>query len=191
MSTPDLSPFVTSLTFVMAHEGGYADHAADPGGATNYGITHGTYSAWFAQRGLPAPSRTVKDIRMDEVVSIYWQNYWLDGKCDRVAEACPSLALPHFDCGVNMGLVRAAKCLQHAVGARADGVIGPVTLAACGVADPKRAVTAYLEERAEAYREIARNRPTSTVFLAGWLARLRWVARATGTPITQSFAGAK
>ena len=190
MSGPNLSPFVASLTFVMAHEGGYANNAADPGGETNMGITQGTFSAWHARHGLPV-TRTVRDIRMDEVIDIYWQNYWLDGKCDHVAAARPGLALPLFDGAVNMGITQAARCLQRAVDAEPDGVIGPQTIAACVIADEERAITRYLEDRARVYREIAAHRTASSVLVAGWLARLRWVARACGTPITSAFAGAK
>ena len=38
--------FERALTFVLRWEGGYVDHPADPGGATNYGVTQRTYDAW-------------------------------------------------------------------------------------------------------------------------------------------------
>jgi lysozyme family protein len=31
------------------HKGGYVDHPADPGGATNLGITHTTLAAWWGR----------------------------------------------------------------------------------------------------------------------------------------------
>lgn len=182
-----------ALAFILAREGvhlergdtGYVNNPNDPGGATNYGITQGTFSAWLASQGLP--SRHVRSIRYDEVHAIYERNYWRDGKCDRIADSHPKLALAHMDAGVNHGLVQAAKFLQRAVHVTADGVIGPVTLGAVAEADEARAVSRYLLQRAAFYRTLAERRPASREFLFGWLARLRWVARATGVPIDASF----
>lgn len=135
--------------------------------------------------------RTVIDITMEEVLDIYWRYYWLAARCDRVAITKPHLALAHFDCAVNQGTGQAPYCLQRAVSVAADGDIGPLTLAAVSQCDEETAIVALLEDRARVYRQIAQNRAASRKFLPGWLARLRWVARATDVPITPAFAGQK
>ncbi len=38
--------FARCLELVLRQEGGYADHPADPGGATNFGITRKTLARW-------------------------------------------------------------------------------------------------------------------------------------------------
>lgn len=38
--------FQTVMPYIFSEEGGYADNPADPGGATNMGITINTLSAW-------------------------------------------------------------------------------------------------------------------------------------------------
>ena len=38
--------FDTCLAFTLQEEGGYSDNPADPGGATNMGITLATYRQW-------------------------------------------------------------------------------------------------------------------------------------------------
>jgi hypothetical protein len=38
--------FDTCLAFTLKEEGGYSDNPADPGGATNMGITLATYRQW-------------------------------------------------------------------------------------------------------------------------------------------------
>ena len=42
------SNYDQSLHWVLQHEGGFSDHKADPGGATNKGITQKTYDAYRA-----------------------------------------------------------------------------------------------------------------------------------------------
>ncbi len=42
--------FERALSLVLKHEGGFADHPADPGGATMMGITQATLAQW---RGRP------------------------------------------------------------------------------------------------------------------------------------------
>lgn len=190
--------FRRALMFTLAREGcdlakgdtGYVDNPNDPGGATNYGITQGTYSAYLASLGLP--SHPVRDITPAEVAAIYRRNYWHDSKADTVASAGkPLLALAHFDAAVNLGLGQAAKCLQRAVGVTDDGVIGSHTLAAVLACDEGAALDAYLVDRARVYRAIVERRPASVEFLPGWLARVRWVARECGRPIDPSFAAVR
>ena len=38
--------FDACLAFTLKEEGGYSDNPADPGGATNMGITLATYRQW-------------------------------------------------------------------------------------------------------------------------------------------------
>ena len=66
--------FERALPRILAHEGGYVDDPRDPGGATNKGITHKTYSGWLRSKGLP--DKNVRYISDAEVAAIYRQNYW-------------------------------------------------------------------------------------------------------------------
>ena len=67
------SNFYHCLKLVLAHEGGWADHPKDPGGATMKGITIGTYRAW---KGRNVTKAELRDISDAEVAAIYRQNYW-------------------------------------------------------------------------------------------------------------------
>jgi lysozyme family protein len=60
--------FRLSVAFVLKHEGGFVDHPADPGGATNFGITHKTLGAW---RREPADAKAVKALTRKEAGEIY------------------------------------------------------------------------------------------------------------------------
>ena len=67
------SNFDPSFNAMIRHEGGYVDHPADPGGATNLGVTIGTLSAWLGRRATKAE---VKALTVETVKPIYRKNYW-------------------------------------------------------------------------------------------------------------------
>ena len=116
--------FAACLPVVLKHEGGWADHPSDPGGATMKGITIGTFRDW---RGATVTKDELRRITDAEVTAIYRQKYWDRLRCGALP---PGLDLAVFDFGVNSGPKRAAQFLQRIVGVAADGIIGPVTLRA-------------------------------------------------------------
>lgn len=116
--------FERALALALVHEGGYVDHPADPGGATNLGVTIGTLSDWL---GRPASKAEVRALTKAAVAPIYRKNYW-----DRVRgdELPAGVDYCVFDFAVNSGPGRAIPSLQRAIGVADDGKVGPVTLAA-------------------------------------------------------------
>lgn len=119
-----------ALGRVLAHEGGYVNHPADPGGATNRGVTQRVYDAYRKRQG-EAP-RSVRAITADEVADIYKRQYWDAVKGDDLPSG---LDYAVFDYAVNSGPGRAIKDLQRELGVAVDGQIGNVTLAAAKSAD--------------------------------------------------------
>lgn len=166
---------------LIDREGGFVDHPADRGGATNWGITEAVARA----NGYGG---TMKALPRATAAAIYRRRYWLVPQFDRIAERAPALAAELFDTGVNMGPRVAATFLQRALNALnrgatdypdmpLDGAIGPVTLAALdcflnargrgGEAALVKAVEALQGER---YLALAERRPANEAFLYGWLA---------------------
>ena len=171
--------FERALAFVLGVEGGYTNDPSDHGGATNKGITQREYSEWLRVNHLP--KRNVADILNADVREIYWSEYWLEGRCDRMPWP---LCLAHFDACVNVGVGQAAKFLQRALCVRDDGVIGPRTLEALKGAiekDPPCAVAERLvEQREPFYRRLAENEVSQQRFLEGWLNRVEKLKTASG-----------
>lgn len=171
--------FLECLKFVLKWEGGLSNHPADRGGKTNKGITQGTYDSYRMKKNLPL--RGVEFITDDEVKEIYYRNYFVPSKADKMP---PPLDLAVFDTAVNMGVKASAKLLQKALNALnkreklyVDGVIGPKTWSALQkwFADEKSVsllVKTFLNFREERYRKIAEVNPSQKVFLRGWLNRL-------------------
>lgn len=156
------------LSFVLEHEGGFSDDPADPGGATNYGITQRTYDVWRDDRGLSR--RSVLGIEHAEVETIYDERYWTPGKC---ASLPPPLDLIHFDTCVNVGVDTAARTLQTALGITlVDGVIGTKTLEQVRVVDTIETAARYCSLRTTRYLALVHMRPSLRKFLRGWLHRV-------------------
>ena len=72
------------------------------------------------------------------------------------------------DCAVNAGPGRAAIFLQQAVGAKADGQIGPGTLKAVSEYDPKKIIEKFCDLREAHYKSL----PIFATFGKGWMRRL-------------------
>lgn len=133
--------FERAFPIILKHEGGYVDHPKDPGGATNLGITIGTLSHWL---GRPATKAEVRALTPEKVAPIYRRNYWDAVRGDQLPRG---LDLVTFDAGVNSGPSRGASWTQQAVGAKADGKIGSLTLAAV-----RKTATATAIKRATDFR---------------------------------------
>lgn len=155
-----------ALAFTIPAEGGYVNNPADPGGATNHGITQGTYNAYRAS--LKYPPQDVSLITDAEVQAIYSEMYWTPAHCPDMPAA---LACAHFDTAVNMGVNSAIKMLQRAAGVDDDGVYGPATSAEV-THQGNNLIIPYLDERRARYRQIVAAKPTQEVFLKGWLNRV-------------------
>lgn len=137
--------FESALAVTLKFEGGYANHPADPGGATMKGITQRVYDAWLLKKGLPACD--VRDIPDKDVADIYRAEYWQRAKCDVLPDP---LATFHFDAAVNHGPARANIFLGQSGG------------------DPKK----YLDIREKFFRDLVIKRSAMVVFLRGWLKRV-------------------
>lgn len=160
--------FSACLAHVLASEGGYADHPKDPGGATNMGITLETLSLW---RGYRVSKADVKSLQRAEAAAIYRKQYWDQIRGDDLPAG---LDLVAFDAAVNSGVYRGGKWLQQAIGATADGVIGPSSLAVAKAAVASQAVTKAISSRKNFLLSLS----TWPTFGSGWSKRLATVEAA-------------
>ncbi len=158
--------FRDCLALVLAHEGGYVNHPADPGGATNFGVTQKVYDAYRDYNR--SKHQSVRHILTSEVSDIYNKNYWRLVRGDNLP--C-GLDYAVFDFGVNSGVSRAVKFLQRVVHVLDDGVIGLVTLSAVEkayVKDAEALIAQYCANRLVFLRAL----PTFPVFGKGWTRRV-------------------
>lgn len=152
--------FQTCLPRILKHEGGFVNHPSDPGGATNKGVTIGTFRSYY-------PGASVSDLRRistDQIEHIYRTGYWNKVKADDLPIGVDYVV---FDFAVNAGPRRAIKELQQVVGVDDDGAIGPITMAAVMKMEPAIIVDEFSEERLSFYRGLR----TWKTFGKGWARR--------------------
>lgn len=161
-----MSDFPEILKWVLVHEGGWADHPADPGGQTMKGVTQRVYSAYRERHGLPV--RSVREIEDDELVAIYRRQYWDVVRGDDLPAG---LDYAVFDFAVNSGPGRAAKFLQALLGVDQDGQIGERTLAALNGTDTATLIVKLCDDRLAWLKRL----PTWKTFGRGWTTRVNGV----------------
>lgn len=178
--------FKAAIQTVLLHEGGFANNPADPGGATNFGISlrflvqqgmidldgDGFHDFDFDRDG----DVDIDDIRAmpkDAAVELYHREWWQKFKYDVLPA---EVAAKTFDLAVNMGASQAHKLLQRACRSCGenildDGLIGPVTRRTLFDLDQWGVITAFRSEAAGFYRGLVIAKPSFVEFRDGWLNR--------------------
>ena len=156
--------FLRALPLVLAHEGGFANHPRDPGGATMQGITQRVYDAWRRSQGRQA--RSVRHLEPQERDAIYHDQYWRAVRADDLPNG---LAYAVFDFAVNSGPARAAITLQRILRVAQDGIIGNLTLAAVRA---RNDLIGLIREYQNARRAFVRRLSTYDTFGRGWERRI-------------------
>lgn len=162
--------YKTVQPWVLAYEGGWVNHPEDPGGATMEGVTQRTYDADRRRRGMGI--RSVRRMEAWERDAIYKVQYWDAVRGDDLPSGIDAAV---YDYAVNSGPGRAARELQAVLGVAQDGVIGVMTLAAAGAANPFEVIKALCERRF-AFMKRARHPETKKLlwptFSKGWTRRV-------------------
>mgnify|MGYP005821638141 FL=1 len=150
--------FFEIVNHTLEEEGGYVNDPTDKGGETNYGISKRAY-----------PDLNIFELTEDDAIDIYWKDYWLRGKCDKVPVKLQAI---YFDMCVNFGISGAIKVLQETANGKGanievDGKIGPNTI---------KAIQGVSLERVRAFRvlkfaKIVINKPEQIKFWYGWYRR--------------------
>ncbi len=143
---------------LIGHEGGYSNNPADPGGETMFGITKVVAVA----DGYTGP---MSQLKLTQAKDIARRQYWNKVSADKLP---PAMAYQVFDAAYNHGVGRAVRLLQAAVGVKADGIIGPMTLAALAELDASKAVMLFCAQRLQFYTELG----TWPSFSRGWSRRV-------------------
>lgn len=170
MSVQDDAIFEAALDRVLRHEGGFVDHAQDPGGATSYGVSLRWLRAlgdvdgdgWAEgdlDRDGDVDADDIRRLTRADAARLYRTQFW-----DRYGYGRLSLRIGGrvFDWAVNMGPANAHRVLQRACRAAApglpvlveDGILGPKTVSVAIGCAQEQLVAAMRAEAAGHYRRL-------------------------------------
>ena len=181
--------FLAAMTFTLTwevvfqegHDGDYnfvhtEDVPGDGGGQTRYGVDAADH-----------PGVDIGELTLAGALAIYHAGEWAAVRGDDMP---PDVAMATFDAAVNVGVERASKWLQEAVGATQDGKIGPLTLAAVAQAQTGLAAALVDRYRTAYYEELADEYPRDKEFEDGWFNRTNALEAAISDPVSTTAATA-
>ncbi|MFI3318476.1 MAG: glycosyl hydrolase 108 family protein [Rikenellaceae bacterium] len=152
--------------FNRSWEGGYVDHPADRGGATNKGVTLATLAHY---RGESVTREQLRQLGDEEAAAILKSLYWDRCRADEIGdESVASIIVDWCFCSGAWGIKRVQRVLSVAE----DGIVGAESLAAINGAAPRELFEALKIAREAHFRSIVAADPAQGVFLRGWLRRL-------------------
>jgi len=168
---------VAMIAGVIAVEGGYVNHKADPGGETNMGIT----KVVAVQNGYTGPMRTLP---REVAEHIYYERYLVGPGYAPLVEIDAAVTEELFDTTVNMGPARPSKWFQQSInsicsaGLVTDGRVGPGTVAAFKLCQRKLGAAklcvsmldALDAKQRDEYGRLVRVNGKLKVFYNGWIA---------------------
>lgn len=185
-----MSDFDRAIPVILAHEGGFADHPADPGGITNHGI-----SLRFALRELAkdadgdgrldgdvdgdgdVDADDIRKFSRDRAAEAYRRCFWDRYGYGRIVDQV--VATKVCDMSVNMGGAQAHKLAQRAAVACGeavvvDGALGPQSVAALNRCEPRELLLELCFQQQRFYQGLVMRKPSLVAFATGWAKRAGW-----------------
>ncbi len=153
--------------FILRWEGGFVDDPLDRGGATNKGITIGTFRNFY---GKDATVEQLKNITDEQWLHIFKSGYWDKWKADDIENQ--SIANIVVDWAWGSGAATSIKQVQKILGVAVDGIVGDDTLTAINIAGQRSLFVKIHNRRIEFVENIVKRDPSQARFLKGWKNRI-------------------
>lgn len=158
--------FDEAIFRVLPHEGGFTINPMDRANWTSGQIGKGQLKGTkFGISAMTYPQLNIKDLDWAQAKAIYRRDFWRPLKADQLPYG---VAYQLLDFSINSGIGNAVKALQRAIGVTADGVFGPVSLAALQKKSESDLIMLILAERLEFMASAA----SWTDFGRGWARRI-------------------
>lgn len=160
--------------FILRWEGGFVNDPYDRGGATNKGVTLGTFRAVYG------PDKTEDDLK--KMTNTQWlhiirSRYWDAMRGNNItSQKIATIVLDWFWASGFAGL----KGTQTVLGVAPDGVVGPLTLKALNTENEDDLFERIFQARLTFIERICRARPENERFRKGWINRLNDLRKFVG-----------
>lgn len=169
-----MANFAIFFPVLMKHEGGekITNIDKDAGGWTKWGITLATWLKCGADvdKDGDIDLEDLKKSSITDAQRIAKPQYW-----DRVMGddiTCQCIAAFLCDWAYNSGVGTAVKKVQQLLPkVKADGAMGPATLAEINAQDPEDLFNKLKASREAFYNAIVKNNPEQKKFINGWMNR--------------------
>lgn len=158
--------FKRIIPVLLDHEGGFVDHPSDPGGATNMGITIKTLSSHL---GRPATKEEVRALTKEQAMQIYHKRYWMPWLDELETDALAGIV---FNQGVLNGTTTVTLALQKVIRAIPTGTFDQASMKRLKAYGEVRAAFDLIQAMSDRYADIVKRKPSSIVFIKGWMRRL-------------------
>ena len=157
--------FDTAFVALINVEQGYTADSRDSGnwtgGKVGAGVLKGTK---YGISAASYPDLDIRNLTLDQAKAIYRRDFWDACHADDFSY---SVGFNLFDAAVNSGVSASVKWLQEAVGAYADGKLGPKTWAAYTALSPEVVAARMLGRRLDAMTRMA-----WSTYGKGWARRI-------------------
>ena len=158
--------------FILRWEGGFVNDPVDKGGATNMGVTIGTWrSVGYDKDG--DGDIDVDDLHLldkeDVIERVLRPHYWNRWRADEILNQSVANILVDW---VWASGTHGIKRPQRILGVTPDGIVGPKTIAAVNSMDPMELHFRIKNNRIKFIDEICQRDPSQERFRKGWLNRI-------------------
>lgn len=172
-----MASFNTFLPVLLRFEGGFVDNPADPGGATNKGVTMQTFrDAAMPLLGVAPTLDNLKGLSDEQAGVIYKKMYWDKARADDIESQDLANIVVDFQVNAGANAIRLLQRVLNAAGATpalaAQGVMDEPTLRAVQSLDQRDLYSRFRQGRIDYYRDLVARRPQLQCFLKGWLNRV-------------------
>lgn len=166
--------FQKFMKVILRHEGGFVNDPDDPGGATKYGISIRLLASLEELGDIDKDGdvdiHDIMAMTTEAASEIYFECFYKPLRIEEIRDS--SLAMQVFDFAVNAGSKTAVRILQESLKIKADGILGPKTLAEVNNYSTSTPLMLYRYARNDFYRSLANQKPKLKKFLQGWLNRV-------------------